>query len=265
MKRGTPDHPKMSRLAETLGIPKAYAVGLLEMLWHFTGRFAPRGDIGRYPDSDIARAVGWETEPSKLIHALLQEGWIDSDNAYRLLIHDWPEHCEQAVRKYLSRNKLRFARKSGRRPDAVKPAPSGPPLPLPLPMPEPMPKPTTLRPSVAVVPTKPESEFPSRRAANVYLRHYPKGEPPGAMFKVLRPLVVEHTWDVVEPELEAYLERTAIDYHSWPKFAAGFGSWASPNGTALARVGPQARPPTTAAEKTAAAVEQVLRESGRQG
>ncbi len=69
--------------------------------------------------------------------------------------------------------------------------------------------------------------FPSQRAADVFLRHYPKGEPPGAMFKALRPLVLKHGWPAVEPELEAYLSRTEIDFHSWPKFAAGFGTWAA--------------------------------------
>lgn len=102
-----------------------------------------------------------------------------------------------------------------------------PPSPAPTPTPAPI---------SADAPAAPD--FPSRRAANVYLKHYPKGEPPGAMFKQLRPLVQKHGWDVVEPELEAYLTGTQIDFHSWPKFAAGFGSWANGNGTALVRAGP---------------------------
>lgn len=129
-----------------------------------------------------------------------------------------------------------------------------PPAPTPTPTPAPI--------CADAPPAQPAKEFPSRRAANVYLKHYPKGEPPGAMFKALRPLVTEHGWELVEPELEAYLVRTAIDFHSWPKFAAGFGSWANGSGTALVRAGPQARPPTTAAEKTAAAVEQFIRGGG---
>ena len=49
MKRGTPDHPKVAKLASMIGLPipwaLPYTVGLLEMLWHFTAKFAPRGDI----------------------------------------------------------------------------------------------------------------------------------------------------------------------------------------------------------------------------
>ena len=33
------------------------AVGLLEMLWHFTAHYAKRGDVGRHPDLAIARAI----------------------------------------------------------------------------------------------------------------------------------------------------------------------------------------------------------------
>lgn len=112
-------------------------------------------------------------------------------------------------------------------------------------------------------PAAPPAEFPSKRAANVFHKHYPDGVPPGAMFKELRPLVLKHTWDLVEPELDAYLGQTEVQFQSWPKFAQGFGTWARGNGTALVRAGP--RPPTTAAEKTAAAVEQVMRDARRGG
>ena len=45
------------------------------------------------------------------------------------------------------------------------------------------------------------------------------------MFKALRPLVQKHGWVTVAPEMEAYLRETDVTYHSWTKFAAGFGSW----------------------------------------
>jgi hypothetical protein len=47
MKRGTPEHPKTAHLMAALSIPRPYAVGILELLWHFTARYAPRGDVGR--------------------------------------------------------------------------------------------------------------------------------------------------------------------------------------------------------------------------
>lgn len=70
--------------------------------------------------------------------------------------------------------------------------------------------------------------FPSKRAVDVFRRHYPDGEPSGSMFKALRPLVQKHGWEKVEPELDAYLAVSEVQFHSWQKFAAGFGSWATP-------------------------------------
>lgn len=151
MKRGTPEHPKTIRLAVALGIPRPHAVGLLEMLWHFTARFAPRGDVGRWPDEEIAAAICWGGDPAALIEAMAKERLLDRDSRYRLLVHDWKEHADQAVRKYMARNKLTFAKASGRRPDKA-----GPPLPLPLPLPEPLPSPVPSPAACAVAALPPE-------------------------------------------------------------------------------------------------------------
>jgi hypothetical protein len=43
-----------------------------------------------------------------LISALLEAKWIDSDSTYRLIVHDWHEHCEDFVKKRLARLKLPF-------------------------------------------------------------------------------------------------------------------------------------------------------------
>lgn len=280
MKRGTPEHPKTLRLAVALGIPRFQAVGLLEMLWHFTARFAPRGDVGRWPDEEIARAMTWVGDPGKLISALAENGWIDSDKAYRFVIHDWAAHCDQGVRKYLARNKLRFATLSGRRPSRVR-TQSGPPLPLPLPSPQPTengmapppeeatpPPPERLpaaqaSPAREALPAPREKPWPSQRAADVYLRHYPKARPPQAMFHELKPLVKAHGWDVVEPELDAYLSQTPVKWHSWPKFSSGFGTWTAGNGHGAGNGMARGRP--TAAEVTGNAVRKILAEEAAKG
>ena len=59
MKRGTINHPKTLMLAETLGVHHLTAVGILEALWHWTATYAPKGDIGRYPDAIIASGAGF--------------------------------------------------------------------------------------------------------------------------------------------------------------------------------------------------------------
>ena len=105
LKRGTPDHPKTLRLARTLGVPLPMVVGYLELLFHWTARFAPRGDVGKFSDADIEVGVGWEGAAGELVSALEAEGWIDAhhDPRVRLVVHDWHEHADDAVKKVVQR------------------------------------------------------------------------------------------------------------------------------------------------------------------
>ncbi len=119
MKRGTPRHPKTKALARRLKVAIPHAVGILEMLWHFAGEFAPEGNVGRVSDADIAEAVCWTREPIQLIEALTIEHWLDKDEEYRLIVHDWPDHADDAVRKKLARQRRQFLPIYGHRPDIV--------------------------------------------------------------------------------------------------------------------------------------------------
>jgi hypothetical protein len=148
MKRGTTEHPKMKRLAKSLRVNRAWAVGILESLWHWAGRFAPQGDIGRFTDDDIAEAVYWPKEPGVLIESLVESGWVDRDAAHRLLIHGWEEHAEESVRKYLKRNSLPFVKVgsfvetfSGHVETSADKVSLPEPEPEPIPKPKPLPKP----------------------------------------------------------------------------------------------------------------------------
>lgn len=119
MKRGTPDHPKVLTLANRLGIKKYAAVGLLETLWHFTARYAPRGDVGRFSDGIIATSLDWGGNIPELIEALVKERWLDQNNEYRLMIHDWSEHADDTCDKYLANHGMTYAdgKEPRRKPD----------------------------------------------------------------------------------------------------------------------------------------------------
>ncbi len=109
MKRGTPDHPKMSALARALGVPRPYAVGIMEMLWQWAAKYAPQGDLGRWPDVEIAAVVDWKkAKAADLVKGLVESGWIDRSEAHRLTIHDWPDHAEDSVHTHLLKNVLKF-------------------------------------------------------------------------------------------------------------------------------------------------------------
>lgn len=108
MKRGTPHHPKTALLAEMLNIPTYSAIGLLECLFHFTARYSPRGDVGRFPDSAIAHACFWAGESKSFIEALIQCRWIDRQTENRLVVHDWHAHADNTVRTALTRDGATF-------------------------------------------------------------------------------------------------------------------------------------------------------------
>ena len=103
MKRGGPQHPKTQRLALALDLPIYAAVGLLEMLWHFTAQYAPAGDLGKFSDQEIETHLRWQGPPSSLVPALVAARLVDPHPTHRLVVHDWHDHADQAVQRVLSR------------------------------------------------------------------------------------------------------------------------------------------------------------------
>jgi hypothetical protein len=99
MKRGTPTHPKTYTLAAVLNVPLWGAVGILESLWHYAQRYAPAGDVGRFSDEAIARAIGWQENPATLVSGLAQAGWVDKCHCHRVRIHDWPDHADLTTKR----------------------------------------------------------------------------------------------------------------------------------------------------------------------
>ncbi len=111
MKRGTHEHPKFLDLTARLGCRPSQAVGHLELLWHFAAKFAPDGAIGKWTNGAIARAADWTEDPDIFVRAIVDSGWVDehSDEAVRLVVHDWRDHVDDAVHMSLARAKKRFA------------------------------------------------------------------------------------------------------------------------------------------------------------
>lgn len=109
MKRGAIDHPKMLVLASKLGLKKWQAVGIMESVWHFTARYAPQGDIGKYTDEMIAVGIGWTDDPKQLIEALCDSQFLDKSGKVRLYVHDWHDHSDDYADKYLAIHNLNYA------------------------------------------------------------------------------------------------------------------------------------------------------------
>lgn len=108
MKREAVSHTKMKRLCRALDVPLYQAVGMLELLWHTTSRQAPRGDIGRLTDDDIALSMDYRQDSSHMVSAICAAGWMDDNAEHRLIVHDWPDHAEDGVHMKLARAKQFF-------------------------------------------------------------------------------------------------------------------------------------------------------------
>lgn len=156
MKRGTPRHIKTQKLAKSLKIPVAQAIGHLELLWHFTAEYTPQGNVGKYENNWLESNLLWTGKPGELIKNLIKVGWIDTDPVHRLIIHDWSDHADESVRKRLQRAHLSFlpltAKVTGYCPDTDGISSASLPdtgslararLPSPVPVPSPVPLPPT--------------------------------------------------------------------------------------------------------------------------
>jgi hypothetical protein len=225
VKRGTPEHPKTKALAKLLNIPWAHAVGILELLWHFTAKFAPQGDIGKYSDLVIAQAVGWQrptgrrgvTPECTLSDALVEAKWLDRDPERRLIVHDWEDHMDQSVERVLARRGL----------VVVKPK-----LAVPEPLPEPLPIATpatsagaskTARRKVASASMTPEQESWFASDWSIYWLKVGKGDARRAFAKtVLSQEVADKVHSAIERQLPEMMSRE-------PRFRKQFSGWL--NGT----------------------------------
>lgn len=109
MKRCGFDHPKVGRLCRLLSVPRYSAIGIVESLWHFTAKHATAGDVGKWSNDEIAVAIGWDGEPDGLIVALVEARFLDEIDGPRLIVHDWPVHCEDGIHNALARRGEFFA------------------------------------------------------------------------------------------------------------------------------------------------------------
>ena len=112
--RGTLTHWKTILLAHELKIDPAFAMGVLEALWHVTAKDTPTGCIGHLSNHGIAMRMFSTIDPDVLIETLIKSGHLDKHPEHRLIVHDWSEHSDDAVDNRLARHGLYYA--DGRQP-----------------------------------------------------------------------------------------------------------------------------------------------------
>jgi len=215
VKRGTPEHPKTYTLAAILGVERWGAVGILESLWHFAQKYAPKGDVGRHADDAIARGIGWQGNPATLVSALAQAGWVDRCPCHRVRIHDWPRHADQQTERSIKGQYLHCYQ-----------------LDVELLVDAKQKLAAVAVPSLAEAMPKPEPAAPARRDDSAPEKAWTaeaiddhrelRGEPTaGKLVKALKPLIDRYGWAIVRPVWRSWLssEEGRFGPHN---FAANF-------------------------------------------
>jgi len=99
--------PKIRRLAAILDVPWPHALGLAGLLWRFTAKHSPTGEVGRHEDDDIVTALEWPGEARVLLEAFVRSRLLDRvDGPARYVVHDWPDHAPRYVLASLKRRGL---------------------------------------------------------------------------------------------------------------------------------------------------------------
>ena len=109
MKEGVENKLKFKKLKRRLGFAEWQVVGILECIWKLTRTSAPAGDIGRHSNEDIAAAIEYEGDPDALITSLVECGWFDEDEEFRLIVHDWSDHVPTYLKGNFAKHNKTFA------------------------------------------------------------------------------------------------------------------------------------------------------------
>jgi hypothetical protein len=104
-------HPKVARLANTLNVHKASALGHLHMFWWWCLSYAEDGDVTDFDAYELADGAQWSAStPEEFVAALQSSGWIDSSDG-QLTVHDWWDYAGKLVeRRRMDAERKRKAR-----------------------------------------------------------------------------------------------------------------------------------------------------------
>lgn len=109
MKKDCPSKSKFKALKRRFNLTHWQTIGLLESLWHATQHNAPAGDIGKLSNDEIAAELEWSGDANELVEALVEFRWLDVDDEFRLIVHDWSDHVPASLSNAFKGHKKLFA------------------------------------------------------------------------------------------------------------------------------------------------------------
>jgi|TARA_Y100000015_G_C2394548_1_gene91995 hypothetical protein len=105
---GLRDHRKVRKLARSLEIEQAHALGLVVNFWLFALNNWGHGFLDNDAD-EVAHACVWHKDPDDLLFALIDVGFLEKmPNNDALKIHDWDNYGGKYI-KQVERNRDRAA------------------------------------------------------------------------------------------------------------------------------------------------------------
>lgn len=85
---GTPDHPKVRKLARRLSVSEPTALGHLAAFWLGAATYAEDGDLSVHDAEDIAIWSKWDGDPNAFLAALRECQFLDGS-----AIHNWTKYA----------------------------------------------------------------------------------------------------------------------------------------------------------------------------
>lgn len=92
-------HPKTTMLGELMGWNNYETAGRLLSFWFWCLDYAPTGDLRRFNDTQIGRAVELNGEAAAMfVKSAVASGWIDrGPGVFR--VHDWPDFTKRYLKE----------------------------------------------------------------------------------------------------------------------------------------------------------------------
>jgi len=112
-------HPKVDALCVEMGWDLDTSIGKLHRFWYWCLKYAENGDLRKFDDDQIGRAVDLQGDlAKKFVRILKKTGWCDREPYFR--VHDWWDRVGPFLRSKYKRNPMKWqAVRAAYRPDEV--------------------------------------------------------------------------------------------------------------------------------------------------
>lgn len=97
------EHPKFLDLVNYVNINEDTVLGKLHRFWHWIMKYAEDGDLRKFNDMQLSRAIGLDSSEGKVfIESMVKACWLDREPYFR--VHDWWDYAGKYLQGKYKRN-----------------------------------------------------------------------------------------------------------------------------------------------------------------